>query len=454
MKQLYLLLLIFLICGLDLQAQSIRKNYHEMTDNEKINIVNAFYALRLGPDLVNDLAEFHGNYFNFSSTIHPLNLSIHNNLPDRPEMDIFFAWHRRQMFELEQAMQEIDPNISIPYWDTSIDQSPNSDLWDENFLGQFDSDWNLDRTFRSQSLLPTPQDITDTQEIVDFLDYSDDFERGSPHTGAHRWVSGAMATSRSPRDPVFYFHHANVDKLWSEWQEINQSSSFMMNSMVRYDGTYDFDGNTLLLLNPNDITNTRYFGTFYAENELAELDNYTVSNIHNDTEVFYYQYTIQAGNNFIVAAGTNAKFESINEIVLLPGFESVEGSAFIASIDRGQSEKRPFSKRGNEIVRNQIPFDDAGTLLNVYENLEIKNTSINLFPNPFSSSITLRLMDNVDNSEVIIYDMTGRIIRIEAINGGGEIEIINLDHMSSGIYLLKIINKNNKELFSKKIFKL
>ena len=27
-----------------------------------------------------------------------------------------------------------------------------------------------------------------------------------------------MAGSNSPADPVFFLHHANIDRLWAEWQ--------------------------------------------------------------------------------------------------------------------------------------------------------------------------------------------------------------------------------------------
>ena len=51
------------------------------------------------------------------------------------------------------------------------------------------------------------------------------------HNMVHNWVGGAisqgdprtarrgtMRLSTSPNDPVFFLHHANVDRLWSEWQ--------------------------------------------------------------------------------------------------------------------------------------------------------------------------------------------------------------------------------------------
>ena len=32
-------------------------------------------------------------------------------------------------------------------------------------------------------------------------------------------VGGQMATERSPADPLFWLHHANVDRLWARWQQ-------------------------------------------------------------------------------------------------------------------------------------------------------------------------------------------------------------------------------------------
>ena len=31
-------------------------------------------------------------------------------------------------------------------------------------------------------------------------------------------VTGTMAFNTSPNDPVFFLHHANIDRLWAEWE--------------------------------------------------------------------------------------------------------------------------------------------------------------------------------------------------------------------------------------------
>lgn len=53
------------------------------------------------------------------------------------------------------------------------------------------------------------------------------------HNGAHLWVGGiwkdeqgamhggTMVYNTSVNDPVFFLHHANVDRLWAEWQELH-----------------------------------------------------------------------------------------------------------------------------------------------------------------------------------------------------------------------------------------
>ncbi len=132
----------------------------------------------------------------------------------------------------------------------------------------------------------------------------------------------------------------------------------------------------------------------------------------NLVEKFYYQYKIQAGDNFIVPLGADCDFESLNEIILLPGFEAEKGSSFLANIDQTQINKLLFSKRNNDIVRNQIPFDEVGELIDVYTNIAFFNKQemhLEIYPNPFSSKITVRLSEVVDKSELIIYDVTGRL---------------------------------------------
>ena len=37
----------------------------------------------------------------------------------------------------------------------------------------------------------------------------------TPHNTVHNTIAGDMATMLSPRDPIFFLHHANIDRIWA-----------------------------------------------------------------------------------------------------------------------------------------------------------------------------------------------------------------------------------------------
>lgn len=46
------------------------------------------------------------------------------------------------------------------------------------------------------------------------------------HNPVHAMIGGQMATGTSPNDPVFFLHHANVDRLWALWQDAHAGASY------------------------------------------------------------------------------------------------------------------------------------------------------------------------------------------------------------------------------------
>lgn len=451
MKQIYGIL-ILLCFAHDLGAQSIRKNYQEMTGYEKTQLVNAFYELRNGPDLFNDLAVFHSQYFNFDNTIDPTRRDLHFNLPDESEREIFLAWHRRQMFEMEQAVQDINPKISLAFWDTTTDQALNSPLWDESFIGSFNTNWDLRRRLGNNGPMPTPLELSNLFNISNFFEFSNELERRNVHRGAHVWTGGAMPTPLSPRDPIFYLHHAFVDFVWYQWEEEYQNSAYLTTSMLRYDGTYVFNGQTLPLVNPNDITDTRALGVFYGADGLAKLNNYIVSNTYRPEEIFYYQYLIKAGDNFIVPEGATCRIESVNEIKLLPGFEAASGSNFVAAIDNEIIMQRPV--RPNR-VKKPYSFDDNINTPIVWEedNKDDTPVIIDTYPNPFTDKITINLNKNT-NCTVEVFNMMGELVREEAFHNTSTIIINRLYGLPPGFYVIRVIEADGNILLAKRVVKM
>lgn len=72
-----------------------------------------------------------------------------------------------------------------------------------------------------------------------------------------------------------------------------------------------------------------------------------------------------------------------------------------------------------------------------------------LYPNPFSVSAILKLNKPIINAKVIIYNVTGQVVKVIA-NVSGNTLIIHRENLSNGTYFLQLVN-DNKVVFIKKI---
>jgi tyrosinase len=177
---------------------------------------------------------------------------------------IFLPWHRELLRRLELDLQAIDSSVTLPYWDWTVDRTTSSPLWHPDFMGgdgragdgrvmdgpfAYDSgDWTLRYNERpepdlkrelgaSASTLPsaadasaclreTPYDESPWSESSDpsFRNRLEGWrhppagESVGMHNLVHVWVGGTMDYMSSPNDPVFFLHHANVDRIWARWQ--------------------------------------------------------------------------------------------------------------------------------------------------------------------------------------------------------------------------------------------
>ncbi|MBC3845578.1 T9SS type A sorting domain-containing protein [Winogradskyella echinorum] len=86
---------------------------------------------------------------------------------------------------------------------------------------------------------------------------------------------------------------------------------------------------------------------------------------------------------------------------------------------------------------------------------ELTLESIEISPNPFSSSLTIKFINgNNDDYNISIIDIKGRVILNEIKNSmDGSIVISNLDQLENAIYFLEITNKNNGASITKRVIK-
>lgn len=140
----------------------------------------------------------------------------------------FLPWHRDYLLKLEQEMRKIDPKIAIPYWNwTEVREIPG---WMADFLPTGVKLPNgqpipVTRTPGQDAPdLPTRDQIDQIMERANFTSFTLALEGARPfggHNQVHVWVGGTMGTMLSPADPLFWMHHAEIDRRWYLWQMSN-----------------------------------------------------------------------------------------------------------------------------------------------------------------------------------------------------------------------------------------
>ena len=154
---------------------------------------------------------------------------------------LIFSFH----FSYEAALQEEVPCVTIPYWDSSLennlDHPYESELWTEKFLGNGKgpvitgpfANWitsdgvNLERDIGCIGGLYSLKGIKNimNQTNNSAVTYppkskTEDYTIETPHNIVHAWVGGHMTNVPiSPADPAFFFHHAFVDYVWEIFRQ-------------------------------------------------------------------------------------------------------------------------------------------------------------------------------------------------------------------------------------------
>ena len=192
-----------------------RKNQSTMTQEEKNRFITGIQTL-ISAGLYGPHVAHHA--------MTPVNHMMHSMMGPVGTQR-FLPWHRVFLFELEEMLQAQDPQSFIPYWDWSVDQG--IPQWLQAFTPTVVVN-GLPRTVtRSPGQgfpnLPSPQDVNSVLSQTTYTSFTLDLEGGTPsqmHNGVHQWVGGIMNNIEySPTDPLFWLHHANIDRIWASWQQ-------------------------------------------------------------------------------------------------------------------------------------------------------------------------------------------------------------------------------------------
>ena len=145
-----------------------RKDYRDLTKDERDLFVAALKWLK-STGVIDSFA-----------TVHDANFGLAHG------GSTFIPWHREFLRLFEEELRSYDPSLSIPYWNEMEDDAVDSLLWSDEFLGQFDSAWGLNRSLGSGTLAAS--DVVDSAlGIASFTSFRFEHERNI-HNDGHDWA--------------------------------------------------------------------------------------------------------------------------------------------------------------------------------------------------------------------------------------------------------------------------
>jgi tyrosinase len=260
----------------------VRKNVYQLSADERKALIAGFLALKKQGTYDHYV---HIHHSVMAPAVHPDEPHDGNYRNGAHRGPIFLPWHREFLMQLEGSLREVDASIALPYWDWTVDaglpdprQAP---IWGDDLLGgdgveadewrvatgpfaYKNGNWavppypeedlpgpGLKRQFAQVvPTLPTPEDLSLTmrEALYDTPNYNSSpftvgfrnrlegwiTQRGDSrvktassqmHNRVHLWVGGNMLPMTSPDDPVFFLHHCFIDKIWADWQALQQQEN-------------------------------------------------------------------------------------------------------------------------------------------------------------------------------------------------------------------------------------
>lgn len=188
----------------------VRKNQKTLTATEWARFIHAIESLAapgMPSPTWHDFVEIHRQAMD---TMAGMAWGAHGNLN-------FLTWHREYLAKMEAALMSVNPLVAIPYWDWVNDRAIPSQL---NNAADITA-WGITRGTFNAGGLPTAPVINGALASADYASFRIAIE--GPHGWVHNAVGGTMGTSSSPADPLFWLHHAFIDKLYADWETAHPS---------------------------------------------------------------------------------------------------------------------------------------------------------------------------------------------------------------------------------------
>jgi tyrosinase len=179
--------------------------------------------------------------YNYQAGIHGLPLPMSCDIAHgRP---VFLPWHRAYLYFFELTLRDLQPQVTLPWWDWTADAAIPAAYGDPTVdgganplysakvdpialeQGARSGDRRAPHTLREPGAhgappLPNKADVEGVLALGSFEDFTAQLEQ--LHNNVHVWVGGHKGHMGdipfAAFDPIFWAHHAMIDRVWRMWQ--------------------------------------------------------------------------------------------------------------------------------------------------------------------------------------------------------------------------------------------
>jgi hypothetical protein len=229
-------------------GDGIRRNFATISENERTLFISAVRQLDnpasgfvYPNNFGHEGADLGGNitYWDMQEQIHKDAHAHGINVHVGPA---FIPWHRVIVNRFEALLRQVDPRLSLHYWDWTTDprQAVGSsvNLFTANRMGASEGNagppfQDFESTEPGHALIwrnvaggaapPQPPQIPSDADILASSDFTA-FDNiingpGDAHGIAHGYIGGTLSDPHySFSDPFVFLLHSNLDRLWAMWQ--------------------------------------------------------------------------------------------------------------------------------------------------------------------------------------------------------------------------------------------
>lgn len=263
----------------------------------------------------------------------------------------FLAWHRGYLYHFERQLRTVtgNGNLTVPYWDYYRNPRIPAEFLDPARGNPLYVSRVGTSVYNALTLSPFSSNVYNFQRGT--ANAFEDLIESAPHNPVHNLIGNQMATLQSPMDPIFYLHHANIDRLWHAWSlpsgkgtpyTANPYSS--SNSSPYWSGAFTYASG--LGLSRYLAYTPGWLGTSYANNSMpTSLPQQALSSPIK---------LVQVQTSAMLTRPPLGQFATVPSRLIANGRLSLGGVSSVALTDTSVSARMPLAQDSLQMLRQVL----------------------------------------------------------------------------------------------------